>query len=135
MSKSLAKILMYLTGTYALLGYAFLSIWFIGIMLNLILGEISFMPALLQNTVSLIETLMISGFVGLIVALIFVGQFFFAYHAHNVFNRLSKIEAAYTTKEREEYHYLPYLGISFSYLFTINIKGKMVPAPRVELGT
>ena len=103
MSKSLAKALMYLTGTYALLGYAFLSIWFIGIMLNLILGEISFMPALLQNTISLVESLMISGFVGLIVALIFVGQFFFAYHAHNVFNRLSKIEAAYTTKEREEY--------------------------------
>ena len=103
MGKSIAKILMYLTGTYALLGYAFLSIWFIGIMLNLILGEISFMPELLQNTISLIESLMISGFIGLIVALIFVGQFFFAYHAHNVFFRLSKIEVAYTTKEREEY--------------------------------
>ncbi len=103
MNKSLAKILMYLTGTYALFGYAFLLIWFIGIMLNLVLGEMSFLPPLLQNTISLIETLMISGFTGLIVALIFVGQFFFAYHAHNVFNRLSKIDTAYTTKEREEY--------------------------------
>ena len=103
MSKSLARIFMYLTGTYALLGYAFLSIWFIGIMLNLVLGERSFLPDLLQNTISLIETLAISGFVGLIVALIFVGQFFFAYHLHNVFNRLSKIDGTYTTKEREEY--------------------------------
>jgi hypothetical protein len=103
MGKSIAKILMYLTGTYALLGYAFLSIWFIGILLNLVLGEISFLPALLQNTISLIEALMNSGFLGFIVALIFVGQFFFAYHAHNVFNRLSKIDTTYSTKEREEY--------------------------------
>ena len=103
MSKSLAKILMYLTGTYALLGYAFLSIWFISIMLNLVLGEISLFPSVLQNTISLVETLIISGFTGLIVSLLFVGQFFFAYHAHNVFNRLSKTETTYTKKEREEY--------------------------------
>jgi hypothetical protein len=117
MSKSLAKILMYLTGTYALLGYVFLSIWFIGIMLNIVLGEISFLPSILQNTISLIETLMISGFVGLIVSLIFVGQFFFAYHLHNVFNKLSKIDGNYSVKEREEY--ITYFILALLFIFYV----------------
>ena len=46
MSKSLAKILMYITGTYALLGYGLFLLWFIAIMLNLVLGEISLFPSL-----------------------------------------------------------------------------------------
>ena len=117
MSKSLAKILMYLTGTYALLGYAFLSIWFIGIMLNLVLGEIFFAPSILQNTISLIENLMISGFLGLIVSLIFVGQFFFAYHLHNVFNKLSKIDGNYSVKEREEY--ITYFILALLFIFYV----------------
>jgi hypothetical protein len=103
MSKSLAKILMYITGTYALLGYGLLLLWLITIMLNLVLGEISFFPSPLQNTIYLIESLIMNGFIGFIIALIVVGQFFFAYHLHNVFNRLSKIDGPYSTQEREEY--------------------------------
>ena len=103
MSKSLAKILMYITGTYALLGYGLLLLWLITIMLNLVLGEISFFPSPLQNTIYLIESLIMNGFIGFIIALIVVGQFFFAYHMHNVFNRLSKIDGPYSTQEREEY--------------------------------
>ena len=103
MSKSLAKILMYITGTYALLGYGLLLLWLITIMLNLVLGEISFFPSPLQNTIYLIESLIMNGFIGFIIALIVVGQFFFAYHLHNIFNRLSKIDGPYSTQEREEY--------------------------------
>ena len=103
MSKSLAKILMYITGTYALLGYGLLLLWLITIMLNLVLGEISFFPSPLQNTIYLIESLIMNGFIGFIIALIVVGQFFFAYHLHNVFNRLSKIDGPYSIQEYEEY--------------------------------
>ena len=103
MSKSLAKILMYITGTYALLGYGLLLLWFIAIMLSLVLGEISLFPSTLQNTITLIESLVVNGFIGLITALILVGQFFFAYHLHNVFNRLSKIDGPYSIQEHEEY--------------------------------
>ena len=76
MSKSLAKILMYITGTYALLGYGLLLLWFIAIMLNLVLGEISFFPSPLQNMITLIESLIENGFIGIITALVLVGQFF-----------------------------------------------------------
>ena len=103
MSKSLAKILMYITGTYALLGYGLLLLWFIAIMLNLVLGEISFFPSPLQNMITLIESLIENGFIGLITALILVGQFFFAYNLHNVFNRLSKTDGPYSTEEHSEY--------------------------------
>ena len=104
MSKSIAKILMYITG---IMGYLatdyFCYSLFIAIMLNLVLGEISFFPSPLQNTIYLIESLIMNGFIGFIIALIVVGQFFFAYHLHNVFNRLSKIDGPYSTQEREEY--------------------------------
>tara|TARA_B110000014_G_scaffold242359_1_gene211894 strand:- start:1538 stop:1894 length:357 start_codon:yes stop_codon:yes gene_type:complete len=112
MKKSFAKFLMYLTGLYALLGYAMLLIWFIGVMLNLLFGEVSFLPSFLFNMISIIEMLMASGMVGFITSLVLVGQFFLAYHASSVFKRLSKIDSPYTTKEREEY---------FTYLFLVAI--------------
>ena len=53
MSKSIAKILMYITG---IMGYLatdyFCYSLFIAIMLNLVLGEISFYPSLLKNIIS-----------------------------------------------------------------------------------
>ena len=103
MSKSFAKFLMYATGLYALLGYIILSLWAEGIMLSLLLGEVAFLESLLPNMMSLIETLITSGIIGLITLLVLVGQFFFAYHASNVFKRLSTVDAPYTAKEREEY--------------------------------
>ena len=110
MSKSFAKFLMYVTGLYALLGYIFLSIWAVGIMLSLLLGEAAFLESLLPNMMSLIEILITSGIVGFITLLVLVGQFFFAYHASNVFKRLSTVDSPYTTKEREEY--LTYLVLA-----------------------
>jgi hypothetical protein len=103
MNKFFAKILMYVTGFYALLGYIILSLWAEGIMLSLLLGEVAFLESLLPNMMSLIETLITSGIIGLITLLVLVGQFFFAYHASNVFKRLSTVDAPYTAKEREEY--------------------------------
>ena len=101
---------MYVTGLYALLGYIFLSIWAVGIMLSLLLGEAAFLESLLPNMMSLIETLISSGIIGLITLSVLVGQFFFAYHASNVFQRLSTVDAPYTAKEREEY--LTYLVLA-----------------------
>ena len=103
MNKSFAKFLMYVTGLYALLGYIILSIWAVGIMLSLLLGEVAFLASFLPNMMSLIETLIMSGIIGFITLLVFVGQFFFAYHASNVFKRLSTVDSPYTAKEREEY--------------------------------
>jgi hypothetical protein len=120
MSKSLAKILMYITGTYALLGYGLLLLWFTAIMLSLVLGEISLFPSPLQNMITLIESLIANGFIGLITALILVGQFFFSYHLHNVFNRLSKIDGPYSIQEHEEYvTYLILAALLIIYLFFI----------------
>ena len=70
MKKSFAKFLMYLTGLYALLGYAMLLIWFIGVMLNLLFGEVSFLPSFLFNMISIIESLIASGMVGFITSLV-----------------------------------------------------------------
>ena len=123
MSKSLAKILMYITGTYALLGYGLLLLWFTAIMLSLVLGEISLFPSPLQNMITLIESLIANGFIGLITALILVGQFFFSYHLHNVFNRLSKIDGPYSIQEHEEYiTYLILAALLIIYLFFIWIE-------------
>ena len=117
MNKSFAKFLMYVTGLYAFLGYIILSIWFIGIMLNLLLGEVAFLPAFLPNTINIVEILMMNGFLGFILLLVLVGQFFFAYHASHVFQRLSKIDSAYTKEEREEYiTYLLLVGLLIIYL-------------------
>tara|TARA_B100000787_G_scaffold64750_1_gene47520 strand:+ start:161 stop:517 length:357 start_codon:yes stop_codon:yes gene_type:complete len=103
MNKSFAKLLMYVTGLYALLGYSILLMWFVGIMLNLLLGEVAFLPALLPNTISMIEILIMNGFIGLITLMTLVGQFFFAYHASNVFKRLSLEDLPYSKKDKEEY--------------------------------
>ena len=103
MSKSFAKFLMYATGLYALIGYIILSLWAVGIMLSLLLGEMAFLESFLPNMMSLIETLITSGIIGFITLLFLVGQFFFAYYASNVFKRLSTVDAPYTAKEREEY--------------------------------
>ena len=103
MNKSFAKFLMYVTGLYALLGYSILLMWFVGIMLNLLLGEVAFLPALLPNTISMIEILIMNGFIGLITLMTLVGQFFFAYHASNVFKRLSLVDLPYSKKDKEEY--------------------------------
>ena len=117
MNKSFAKFLMYVTGLYALLGYIFISIWAVGIMLSLLLGEAAFLESLLPNMMSLIETLIMSGIVGFITLTVFVGQFFFAYHASNVFKRLSTVDSSYTTKEREEYFtYLVLVALVVIYL-------------------
>ena len=117
MNKSFAKFLMYVTGLYALLGYIILSIWFIGIMLNLLFGEAAFLSAFLPNTINIVEILMMNGFLGFILLLVLVGQFFFAYHASHVFQRLSKIDSAYTKEEREEYiTYLLLVGLLIIYL-------------------
>jgi len=102
-NKSFAKFLMYATGLYALLGYIFLSLWALGIMLSLLLGEMAFLGSIIPNTMSLIETLETSGIIGLIALLVLVGQFFFAYHVSNVFKRFSTLDAPYTAKDREEY--------------------------------
>ena len=56
----------------------------------------------------------------LIIALILVGQFFFSYHLHNVFNRLSKIDGPYSIQEHEEYvTYLILAALLIIYLFFI----------------
>jgi hypothetical protein len=117
MNKSFAKFLMYVTGLYALIGYLILSIWAVGIMLSLLLGEMAFLESLLPNMMSLIETLISSGIIGLITLSVLVGQFFFAYHASNVFQRLSTVDGLYTAKEREEYlTYLVLVALLVIYL-------------------
>lgn len=107
--KSFAKLLMYFTGLYALIGYIFLMLWFIGVLLNLLLGEISLFPNILTNMIILLESfLQPLTFIGLVVLFILVGQFFFAYHASIAFKRLSEIENQYTKKDKYEF---------FMYLF------------------
>ena len=103
MIKSFAKFLMHVTGLYALVGYTLLALWFVGIMLSLLLGEVAFSPSLIPNTINLIDILIINGAEGLIASLVFVGQFFFAYKASHAFKRLSQIDTPYTSQEREEY--------------------------------
>jgi len=116
-NKSFAKVLMYVTGCYALLGYSFLMLWFIGVMSNLLFGEVTFLPAFLPNAMSMLEQLLTSGSVGLITLMVLVGQFFFAYHASNVFKRLSSIDLPYSKNEKEEYlTYLILVAILIIYL-------------------
>jgi len=81
---------MYVTGLYALFGYLILSIWFVGIMLNLLLAEAAFFPPFLSNTISMIEILMMNGMVGLIASLVLVGQFFLAQHLSSLFKKMSQ---------------------------------------------
>ena len=98
------------SGLYALIGYIILSLWAVGIMLSLLLGEMAFLEVPPSKYDSfLIETLITSGIIGFITLLFLVGQFFFAYYASNVFKRLSSVDAPYTAKEWEEY--LTYLVI------------------------
>ena len=62
---------MHVTGLYALVGYTLLALWFVGIMLNLLLGEVTFLPSLIPNTINIIEILIINGALGLIASLVF----------------------------------------------------------------
>ena len=74
MSKSLAKILMYITGTFITTVVDFFVMVY-SYYAEPSLGEISFFPSPLQNMITLIESLIENGFIGIITALILVGQF------------------------------------------------------------
>ena len=114
MIRSLAKFLMYSSGIYALIGYIFLALYFIGILLSVFFNEVVFLTSLLPTLINFLDTLLSNGFIGLITLMLFVGHFFFAYHASNVFKRLSEKDGKYTKKEREEYiMYLLFLMILF----------------------
>ena len=98
MIRSLAKFLMYSTGLYALIAYTFLASYFIGILLSVFFNEVVFLASLLPNLINFLDTLLSNGFIGLITLILFVGHFFFAYHASNVFKRLSEKDGKYTKR-------------------------------------